>query len=287
MSGVIGGLAGGYLLGLDGKLGLAGWQWLLLVEGLPSALLGIVVFFYLTDYPKDAHWLTEPQRAWLTERILSEKAKVGTPHEKSPLKALQQPMVWLLSIPYFLTITAGYGYTFWSPTVFKETLSISNTQTALLTAAIALCSTIVMLAVGASSDRRDERFFHGAAGGVLIAIGFVGAALLDNPILRVAFLAMVVIGSNSTLPVFWCVPSLFLTGSAAAVGIALINAIGNTGGFVGPYLIGFTRDHMGGVTASFLILASFGVAFAIMSVVLSYRFENARSSFRRKAANPA
>jgi ACS family tartrate transporter-like MFS transporter len=194
-------------------------------------------------------------------------------------------MVWFLSIPYFLTITAGYGYTFWSPTVFKETLSISNTETALLTAGIALCSTMVMLAVGASSDRRNERFFHGAAGGVLIAIGFVGAALLTNPLLRVVFLALVVIGSNSTLPVFWCVPSLFLTGSAAAVGIALINAIGNTGGFVGPYLIGFTRDRLGGVTASFLTLATFGVAFAIVCVILSFRFESARSSFQKQATS--
>jgi sugar phosphate permease len=268
MSGVIGGVLGGFLLGLDGKLGIAGWQWLLLLEGLPSILLGVVVFFYLTDYPSDAHWLTERQRQWLTDRIRAEKAKLGTPHEATPLKALQQPMVWLLSIPYFLTITVGYGYTFWSPTVFKETLNISNTQTALLSAGIALCSTLTMLVVGASSDRRHERFFHAAAGGILSAIGFTGAALLTDPLLRVASLALVLIGANSTLPVFWCVPSMFLTGSAAAVGIALINAIGNTGGFAGPYMIGFVRDLTGGVTVSFLVLAGMAVAFAITCVLL-------------------
>jgi ACS family tartrate transporter-like MFS transporter len=268
LSGVLGGAMGGFLLGLDGRLGLAGWQWLFLVEGLPSALIGITVLWYLTDEPRDAHWLTDEQREWLTERMRRDKETSGAAHGLPPLGALAQSVIWLLAFPYFLVLTAGYGYTFWSPIVIRDTLHTTDTQTALLTAGFAVCSMLAMLAIGASSDRTGERCYHASIGGILIAIGFTGAALIPMPVLRIAFLALVLVGANSVLPPFWCLPSMVLSGSAAAVGIALINSLGNTGGFVGPYVIGFLKDRTGGTTGSFLILAGVGAACAIACILL-------------------
>jgi len=268
LSGVLGGLLGGFLLGLDGRLGLAGWQWLFLVEGLPSALLGITVLWYLTDEPRDARWLTDEQRAWLTDQMSRDKETSGAAHGMPALRALAHPVIWLLALPYFLMLTAGYGYTFWSPIVIRDTLHTTDTQTALITAVFAVCSMLGMLAIGRSSDRSGERCYHAAISGLLIAIGFTGAALMPQPILRIVFLGLVLVGANAMLPPFWCLPSMVLSGSAAAVGIALINALGNTGGFIGPYVIGFAKDRTGGTTGSFLILAALGAICAVVCVLL-------------------
>jgi len=267
-SGVVGGVFGGFLLGLDGRLGLAGWQWLFLVEGLPSVLLGITVIWYLTDEPKDAHWLSDVQRSWLADRMRRDKETSGAPHGISPLQALAQPVIWLLALPYFLVLTAGYAYTFWSPTVIRDTLHTTDTQTALLTALFAVCSMLGILAMGVSSDRKHERLYHAAVCGVVIAVGFAGAALFPQPILRIVFLALVLMGANAMLPPFWCLPSMLLTGSAAAAGIALVNSLGNTGGFVGPYVVGFVKEKTGGTTGSFLALAGVGALLAIVCVLL-------------------
>jgi ACS family tartrate transporter-like MFS transporter len=268
LSGVLGGVLGGFLLGLDGKLGLAGWQWLFLLEGLPSALLGITVLWYLTDEPHDARWLTDDQRAWLIEEMRLDKATSSAAHGMPALRALAQPVIWLLALPWFLMLAAGYGYTFWSPIVIRETLHTTDTQTALLTALIAISAMTTMLLVSASSDRRGERLYHAAIGGFLIAVGFTGAALLQQPILKVLALALVLNGANIMTPPFWCLPSMILSGSAAAVGIALISSLGNTGGFIGPYIIGFVKDRTGGTTGSFLILAALGALCAIICVLL-------------------
>lgn len=268
LSGVLGGVLGGFLLSLDGRLGLAGWQWLFLVEGLPSAFIGITVLRYLTDQPRDAHWLTAEQRAWLIEQMRLDKETSGAAHDMPALRALAQPVIWLLALPYFLVLTAGYGYTFWSPIVIRDTLHTTDTQTALLTAVFAVFSMLAMLAIGASSDRTGERLYHAAFGGILIAVGFTGAALLPHPVLRILALALVLVGSNSVLPSFWCLPSMVLSGSAAAVGIALINSLGNTGGFIGPYVIGFAKDRTGGNTGSFLILGALGAICAVACILL-------------------
>ncbi len=270
LSGVVGGFFGGFLLNMDGRFALAGWQWLFLLEGLPSVIVGISVLWYLTDAPKDARWLTDDQRLWLVDRMKRDKESSGPLHAIPALSALKLPVIWLLALPYFLMLTAGYGYTFWVPTVVRDTVHTTNAQTGLVTAAIAGVSTMFMLAVAASSDRRHERFYHAALGGILIAIGFTGAALLPFPVMRIAFLGMVIIGCNAMLAPFWCLPSSILGGEAAAVGIALINSLGNIGGFVGPYAIGFFRDATGGNTGAFLVLAGFGIGMAVLCVSLKF-----------------
>ncbi|MCU1292338.1 MAG: major facilitator superfamily 1 [Bryobacterales bacterium] len=270
MSGVFGGALGGYLLGLDGLRGLHGWQWLFLLEGLPSVLIGFSVLWYLTDRPDDARWLQDDQREWLVEKMKIDHLASGGARRMSAFDAIKLPTVWILAAPYFLMLTAAYGYTFWAPTVIRDTLHTSNSATGFVTAGIACVSMTFMLLHAASSDRNRERFYHAGFGGILIAVGFAGAALLSQPILRVVFLGMVIIGCNAMLSPFWCLPSTILGGEAAAVGIALINSLGNLGGFIGPYAIGFFKDKTGGNTGAFLVLAGFGVGMVILCVALKY-----------------
>ncbi len=144
ISGVVGGTVGGALLGLDGKLGLAGWQWLFLIEGIPSIFIGITVLWYLTDKPQDARWLDDRQREWLVNTMERDANGSIVKHGMSALHGLKQPVIWLLGIPYFFMLTAGYGYTFWAPTVIRETLNTTNTQTGFVTAAIAVVSMMIM-----------------------------------------------------------------------------------------------------------------------------------------------
>jgi len=270
VSGIVGGFLGGFLLGFDGRLGLSGWQWVFLVEGLPSILLGITVLWLLTDKPADAHWLDDKQRAWLIDEMAKDAIASGGGHSMSTFHALKLPVVWILAIPYFLMLTAGYGYTFWIPTVIRDTLHTTDTSTALITAMIATVSMTVMLLTAINSDRMQERFFHAASSGLLIAIGFAGAVLLPVPALKIAFLGIVLIGCNTLLAPFWCMPTSLLSGEAAAVGIALINSLGNIGGFVGPYMIGFLKDATGSNSGAFLGLSTFGLLIFVIFAALNY-----------------
>lgn len=268
MSGILGGTVGGALLKLDGRMGLSGWQWLFLMEGIPSIIVGIIVIWYLTDEPGKALWLDDRQRAWLVNRMEQDRIHSSSAHGMPALHALRKPVIWFLGLPYFFMLTAGYAYTFWAPIVIRDALHVTDTKAALVTALIAGVSMAFMTLTARSSDRMSERFLHAALGGILIAIGFTGAALIGNPVLRVAFFGLVIIGSNTMLAPFWCLPSMILSGSSAAVGIALINSLGNIGGFVGPYLIGFIKDLTGGTKGSFLALALFGLASAAFCVMV-------------------
>ncbi len=282
LSGVVGGVFGGWLLGLNGHMGLAGWQWLFLLEGIPSVLLGFAVLAWLTDRPEKAEWLGAEQREWLAAQLRRDHNESRGVHGIPPLRALAQPMVWLLAIPYFLMLTAGYGYTFWSPTVIRDALHTSDSSTALITALIACFSAVAMLIVGASSDKTGERCLHAAGSAALIAIGYLGAALFTSPLARVVALGLVLVGANSFLAPFWCLPTMLLSGSAAAIGIALVNSIGNTGGFVGPYVIGILKDATGGTSGAFLVLAAVSLACAVLCVLLRQQPVFAAHSRSRK-----
>jgi sugar phosphate permease len=256
LSGLLGGPLGGWLLGFDGIAGLQGWQWLFLVEGIPSVLLGFVVLRYLSDTPADARWLSPAQRDWLTRRLADDRDKSPVPHGLPPLSALLHPLVWLAAIIQLLLTTASYGYLFWGPLLIRETLHISNFATGMLTGAIAIVSAIGLLVVGASSDRHGERPLHAAACAACAMLGCVGAALSNDPVWTFASLAVMQIAVVSFLGPFVAIPTMLLAGGSAAVGIALVNAIGSVGGFIGPYLIGFLRTRTGGDTSAFIVLAT-------------------------------
>ena len=189
IAGAIGNPISAWLLGLDGWYGLAGWQWVFLLEGIPSVLIGFSVLAILTDRPAHARWLSETQREWLVARLQRDGDASSAPHGVPPLSVLAHPIVLLSSLLYFLAMTSHYGYLFWAPTIVRDELHASSTAVGLITGGIACCAAGVMLVVGSSSDRTGERFFHAAACLALAALGYVGAVLLADPSARVASLA--------------------------------------------------------------------------------------------------
>jgi nitrate/nitrite transporter NarK len=257
-----------WLLRLDGLRGLAGWQWLFLLEGIPSVVLGFAVLALLPDHPVAARWLSVEQRDWLTARLRRDDDESPAPDGVPPLRALVLPMVWLASLPYFLVITTQYGYTFWAPILIRDALHASNSTTALLTGGIASVATGVMLAIGASSDRTGERFFHAGVCAALAALGCASAALLPHPLARVAGLALVPVGVSAFYVPFWCLPTALLRGAAAAAGVAFIGSMGHIGGFVGPFVFGLVKDTTGSTTGALLGLASLALAAAALCIVL-------------------
>ena len=259
---------GGWILGLDGWRGLAGWQWLFLIEGLPSVFLGLSVLVLLTDRLEEARWLSSAQRAWLAARLRRDQEESPAPHGLPPMRALAQPMLWLVSLVYFLLVTTSYGFVFWAPTVIRDTLHASNAGTGLIVGAIACLAATAMLVVGASSDRRGERCLHAGGAATLAGLGYVGAALLTNPFARVASFALVSVGTVSFLGPFWCLPITLLRGSAAAAGIAFVNSLGNVGGFVGPSVVGLVKDATGSTTGAFLAFAALAFITAGLCLVL-------------------
>jgi ACS family tartrate transporter-like MFS transporter len=258
LSGVLGGAIGGSLLALDGRLGLAGWQWLFIAEGLPSILLGVAVLMLLTDRPADARWLTLEQRTWLEARLARDGTASSARHGVSALRSLVDPLVWLVSLPYFASAVAYYGYQFWGPTIIRDALRTSDTATSLVSGLIALVAAAVMLMNAAHSDRTNERFVHAARGSAVLTLGFLGVALLPWPIAKVLAIALVPIGAMMFMVPYWCLPPMLFRGAAMAATIALINSIQSLGGFVGPNIIGVAKTLTGGTTGAFLVLTSFG-----------------------------
>jgi len=257
-----------WLLGFNGRNGLTGWQWVFLLEGIPSVLIGALVLVLLTDAPSKARWLPPAEREWLEARLERDADRSSASHGVSALGALMHPVVWLLSILYFLIITSLWTYIYWAPTVIQDTLHTSNAMTGVVTGGIAAVTTIVMLAVGASSDRKAERFFHASASLAVVALAWVSAAFVSHPIARVACFAMVYVALQSVFGPFWCLPSNFLRGTAAAAGIALVNSFGNLAGVVAPSGIGLLKEMTGSMTAGMLVLSVLSASAAAMCIGL-------------------
>ncbi len=269
VSGVVGGPLSGALLGLDGHLGMHGWEWLFLLEGVPAVFLGLAAMFRLTDRPDQARWLADEERAWLIATLRREHDAHPAEADVSPVRALLNPLVWLLALPYFLIVTTAYAYTFWTPTFIRDTLHATDLTTGLVVGGLMGIAAVAMVAMAAASDRSGERALFVAANAGLCTVGFVGAALLASPLARVGALAFVAVGGTAFLAPFWCMPSRFLRGGAAAAGIAVINSVGNIGGFAGPYLVGFLQDATGSTPEAFLAVAAIAFVAALMLVPLS------------------
>ena len=259
----------GALLGLDGVLGIPGWKWLYIVEALPAVLLAFVVLRYLTEKPEVADWLLPDEKQWLVSTLENERlALVGKSGGHMPLsQALKDKRVLALSMVYFTIVTATYGITFFLPQIVKG-LGGSDMRTGLLTAAPYVIGTIGMLLWSQSSDRTKERKWHFIVACLLGAAGLIAAGALGSTYGALVAIAIATIGIYGSKPSFWPMPSEFLTGTAAAGGIALVNCIGNLGGFVGPYAVGWIKDSTGDFSAALYFLAGSAVLSALITLVV-------------------
>jgi ACS family tartrate transporter-like MFS transporter len=281
--GVIGGPISGALLGLDGHLGLQGWQWLFLLEGIPSVLAGLIVLWLLPDRPRNAGWLRPEEREWLEARLDAERGPAiaqgagaqpvhgtagATLHAASLRRALADPLVWWLGLSYFLLIIPLYGFALWLPQLIKASGDFTNFEVGVITAIPYAVAAVGMVLVGRRSDRTGERHIYLALPAIVGAVGFLAVTRAASPGLLVAALSLTAFGVLGWLGPFWALPTAFLREQAAAGGIALINSMGAFGGFVGPYLIGRVKQSTGEFTPGLLLLAASLMASVVVVVGL-------------------
>jgi ACS family tartrate transporter-like MFS transporter len=251
-SAVMGSIAGA-LLGLQGHLGLAGWQWLFLVEGLPAIALSIVFFLLLPDTPSDARWLTEPERAWLIEQIEQDACSGG--HRHNIGRALLDPRVLQIGLIFLLMLGCFYGYTFSAPDILLHLTHLSVSKVGYLISAMGLAGALAMLLNAQGSDHTGERYWHTAIPFFVITVGFLICGATIRPWFAVPALAMVAIGYPALLGPLNAIPPTFLKGKSMAAGIAAMNTIGMLGGFLGPYWMGIAKDLTGNYQRGLLTLA--------------------------------
>jgi MFS transporter, ACS family, tartrate transporter len=268
LSSVLGGPLAGLILGMDGWQGLAGWQWLFVIEGIPAVLLGIATWFLLPDAPRDARWLSPDEQNHIAQRIADEAAQTQARYPTDMRTALFHPVVWWLCFVTFACQSGSYGLTLWIPQIIRGLSVQSDLMVGFVSAIPYAAAAVSMVWVGASSDRTGERFWHVALPSFLGAAGFAASALLKSPVPAMMALTIAAVGDMSTRGAFWTLPARFLTGSALAVGIALINTMGALGGFVGPYAVGFIKDRTGEFTYGLLLLAALLVAAGVVTLGL-------------------
>jgi len=254
LSGVVGGPLSGALLGLHLTAGLAGWQWMFLMEGLPAILLGALALRFLVDRPQDARWLSPPERDWLVETLRLERQEVT--QATSVFAALRSRQVWMLALVYFGLNTVSYGVSLWLPTLIRSLSGVSNFEVGALSAIPYVAAALAMVLVGLHSDRSGERRWHTAVPAFAGALAMTGAAYSTSIGPAIFAISVAVLGVFCMLGPFWAMPTTLLSGAAAAAGIAFINSIGNLGGFVGPYVIGLVRTSTGQFKGGLLLVGA-------------------------------
>jgi chloride channel protein, CIC family len=246
----------GAVLGLEGVLGLAGWQWIFIVESVPAILLAVAVLGLLPNRPSAAGWLDPDEKAWLESQLTAERTLVQKTHRELTIgQTLRDRRVLVLSIIYLTIVAANYGMTFFLPQIIKS-LGLSNLETGLVTGIPYVIGTLGMMLWGYSSDRHAERRLHYVSACALAGVGLAAAGWLEGSPAAIMALSVAAIGLYGALPVFWPLPSMFLSGEAAAAGLAMINSMGNLGGFIGPYVVGWIATDSKGFGASLCFLAA-------------------------------
>lgn len=255
IAGLVGSPLSGWIMQLHGALGHAGWQWLFLLEGVPAVVLGVVVLFLLPDGPGQASWLTTEERDALKTALDRESRAVASRHLSRLRDGLTSPKVWLLGFVYFCSVLAMYGLVMWLPQIVASVTGASTLFVGFYVMVAYFFAAVGMVVIGASSDRLGERRWHVAGS---MALCMVGMLVLTQS----TGLAEILLGASvaatgiwGVLGPFWGLATRYLTGTAAAAGIALINSLGNVGGFLGPYLMGWVKAHTGGYSEAFLFIA--------------------------------
>jgi ACS family tartrate transporter-like MFS transporter len=250
----------------DGLLGLKGWQWVFILEALPAVVLAVVVWKVLTDRPAVASWLDAGERDWLETQLADERRKIDAAGKPSLLEALADRRVLALSAIYFMSVTANYGIVFFMPQIVKG-MGLTNQMTGFVSSVPYIVGTLGLIAWGWSSDRNHERHWHLIAASVLAAAGLFVAGWLGSSFWALVGMSAATIGIYGSRASFWPMPSMFLTGTAAAGAIALINATGNLGGYVGPFVVGWIKDSTNSFEAGLYFLAACALMGAVITLL--------------------
>jgi MFS transporter, ACS family, tartrate transporter len=267
-AGVIGSPVSGALMQLNGLLGLRGWQWLFLVEGIPALVLGLITFHFLTDRPADALWLTADERVWLSQTIQQEQAGIKNARGHSAWRALADWKVLALSLAYFGTSAGLYTIGFWAPLIVKG-LGFSVFNVGLLVAIPNLIAVIGMVLWSRNSDRTGERYWHAAIACLVAAVGMAVAARAgSSAVLAIIGLSLTAFGVSAAKPPLWSLPTTFFAGTAAAASIGLINSLGTLGGFAGPYMIGSSNGTTGNFTRGLYLVGGTLIVSAVTIIIM-------------------
>jgi ACS family tartrate transporter-like MFS transporter len=256
------------LLEMEGLLGLHGWQWMFLIEAVPAVILGFVVLVYLTDRPEKATWLADDQRAWLVAEMEAERAGRQVQARHSLLSGLTDPRVLALALVYFGTSAGLYTLGIWAPQIIKG-LGLSTMMVGLLNAVPPTVAVVAMILWARHSDRTGERTWHVVIACLAASLGLMLAGAAASVVAVIAALSLVNVGISAAKPPLWAMPTLFLSGPATAVGIATINAIGNLGGFVGPWMIGWIKDRTGSFAGGLMFVAGLLLFSAILTLAVA------------------
>ena len=279
-------ISGIILTEMDGTLGLKGWQWVFIIEAIPAVVLAFVVLGLLTEQPSRAAWLKPEERDWLEGELAAERSKIESIQQLTMKEAMLDPRVWVLSAIYFTGVTGSYGLVFFMPQIIKS-LGLSNLMTGFVAAIPYVFGTIGLIAWGYSSDRRKERRWHLIVSTGLAALGLALAGALSHSYWAVVAMALAAVGIYGSRPSFWPMPSLFLTGGAAAVGMALINSIGNLGGYLGPIIVGKIKDTTGHFEWALYFMASCLAVSTVVAYLATRSTHGRLAPAKPRARDPA
>lgn len=283
-----GSLASGYILGMDGILNLKGWQWLFLLEGFPSVILGVLVWFYLDDSPKKAKWLTQEDKDTLQEMMDKDQLELVQPHGSKSHSALQNTSLWkeiftpvilMYTVAYFCLTNTLSAINIWTPQIMQSfNQGSSNAMIGLLTAIPQFCTILGMIYWSRRSDRLQERKMHTALPYLFAAAGWILAAMTSHPIIQLIGIIMASTGSFTAMAVFWTTPDQSISLRARAIGIAVINATGNIGSAVSPLLIGWLKDQTGSFNSGLYFVAGLLVVGALLVVAIPMKSSRPRAT---------
>ena len=270
-SNIIGGPISTLIMDNISWLGMSGWRWVYILEGVPAVILGIITFFVMVDKPEDAKFLTREEKDWLIgelekERLVKQANKQANTSHWAVLKDLR---AWHMGLCYMAYVMALYGVGFWMPQMIKElSKTLTTTQVGFLSAIPYIVASIVMLLVARHSDKTNERRYHVAFPILMTFFGLIAVTMTTNLMLSMVLLTIALSGVYAFGGTFWTIPNLTLSAGSAAVGIALINSVGNLGGFIGPYLVGWLKDLTGSTNAGMYMLAGFALLETILVLAI-------------------
>ena len=271
---------------MDGILGIKGWQWILIIEAIPAVILGLFIFRMMTDKPARADWLAEDEKNWLQARIEGENREVESAGRLTLMRALGDPRVVALSMIYLMSVTANYGIVFFMPQIIKG-IGLSNMMTGFVSSVPYIIGTIGLIAWGWSSDRNKERRWHLIVASTLGAVGLAFAGWSGASYWALLGMSAATVGIYGSRAAFWPMPSVFLTGTAAAGAIALINATGNLGGYFGPFIVGWIKDSTKSFEAGLYFLSACSLMAAIITFFAARAAGDPAAMARANATAPA